>query len=134
MDLSTKWIAIRLWGDSLEPENITRILGVEPESSHRKGDFKILPDGKRTKPKEQGSWSLIRTFDQCPESTVINMLNLLHVCDIKELPLVEQGLVDIYYGITNENSELERACEFHLSPLLMQRLSSLSLGLRVTVA
>lgn len=41
-------ISVRLYiqGDDLRPDDITRLLGVQPTRSHARGDARTLPDGR----------------------------------------------------------------------------------------
>lgn len=57
--------ALRINGDGLVPDEISRIIGSEPSHSHRKGDRFVGPDGS-TYQRKSGQWSLEAT-DRSPE-------------------------------------------------------------------
>jgi hypothetical protein len=48
-------VSLRVFGDSLEPEEVSALLGREPTRCHRKGD-KIDPNGRSVEP--TGAWIL----------------------------------------------------------------------------
>lgn len=56
-------VALRVWGDSLDPAAITSLLGVAPSRSWRRGDVLKLVSGNETAPKKTGLWSLSTDAD-----------------------------------------------------------------------
>lgn len=58
-------VALRLFGDDLDPEELTRILGVEPSSAHRKGDVIRSSVSGAAGVRKSGLW-LLRASDRIP--------------------------------------------------------------------
>ena len=50
-------VALRVFGDDLDPAEVTRLLGAEPTAFGRKGDVRALPSG-RDVVSRTGSWRL----------------------------------------------------------------------------
>jgi hypothetical protein len=54
--------ALRFRGDDLNPDELTKVLGVDPSSAHRKGDARSsLATGKSYAPQKTGLWLLSAT-------------------------------------------------------------------------
>ncbi|MEW6251096.1 MAG: DUF4279 domain-containing protein [Planctomycetota bacterium] len=53
--------SFRLMGGSLDPQAVTRMLGIEPSNAHRRGD---PGRGRRSPPYREGLWSLRAPLDQ----------------------------------------------------------------------
>ena len=69
-------VTLALYGEELEPEEVSRALGVEPTHAHRRGDT----SGSRSSPYSSGAWLLKeRGRDAEPAEAVINRL-------LKQLP------------------------------------------------
>ena len=49
---------LRFSGDTLDPDEITKMLGTQPTKGFRKGDPWSDPKGRPLRPKRTGSWSL----------------------------------------------------------------------------
>jgi hypothetical protein len=58
-------VALRVHGDDLIPDEITRLLGAEPTSSHAKGDRNVGGDGREYAPWRSGIW-VVSTGHQSP--------------------------------------------------------------------
>lgn len=59
------FVALRLFGDDLDPDELTRILGVEPSSAHRKGDVIKSSVSGATGVRKSGLW-LLRAAERTP--------------------------------------------------------------------
>lgn len=57
--------ALRIHGDDVVPDEITRLLGTEPTKSHAKGDRNIGKAGREYAPWKSGIW-LVSTEHQSP--------------------------------------------------------------------
>jgi len=55
--------ALRIFGDSLEPQEVTAVLGREPTRSFRKGDRNVGANGKEYAPRRTGMWMLAASED-----------------------------------------------------------------------
>lgn len=59
-------ITLRIMGDTLDPNAITKVLKRMPTTSYRKGDDMRRPDGASLRPARSGRWSLRFTPDALP--------------------------------------------------------------------
>ena len=59
-------ITLRIMGDTLDPDEITKVLKHSPTTSYRKGDDMRRPDGTLLRPARSGRWSLRFTPDSLP--------------------------------------------------------------------
>ena len=66
-------VSLGIYGDDLDPEEITRILGLSPTSSHRRGD-RMRPDGA---PFQTGAWGYQVASDDAPEAADLVLGRLL---------------------------------------------------------
>ena len=60
-------VALRISGDDLDPEEITRLLGPSPKTSKRKGDKTVSPKSGREWVAKTGLW-MLEAEDREPES------------------------------------------------------------------
>ena len=60
-------VSLRFFGDSLDPQELTRLLGCQPSSSRRKGD--VIPDERYHRVASTGNWLL---NGELPKKTEIN--------------------------------------------------------------
>lgn len=51
-------VSYRLSGDDLDPDSITALIGVEPNTAYRKGELRAFPDGSFGAPHRFGMWSV----------------------------------------------------------------------------
>lgn len=68
-------VTLALYGDDLEPQEVTELLGVEPTSAHRRGDVR----GRGVRPYPKGAWflELVGTPPQGPEELLGELLERL---------------------------------------------------------
>ena len=64
--LRSSSVALRISGDNLSPDEITRLLGASPSYSRTKGERLVAPHTGRVRIAKFGSWHL-RAVDQEPE-------------------------------------------------------------------
>jgi hypothetical protein len=115
-------ITLRIRGDELDPEEITRFLGCRPDLAHRKGDPILRPDGTVARVARTGAWHLEFAPEQTDEWDCGEAMLLL----LQRLPadvgvwrwLTERFAVDLYVSLTM------RSCSkgFSLTPEAMSYL------------
>lgn len=59
-------ITLRIMGDTLDPDEVTRVLKHSPTISYRKGDDILRSDGTFMRPARSGRWSLKVTPESVP--------------------------------------------------------------------
>ena len=104
-------IALRIYGETLNPENITRDLMIEPDTQHKKGDVFTVRSKRGKKIGDvhykNGMWG--RNFE-IQEKDFINSLekiyNPLKVYKEKFLKYKEKGYkIDLFCGIWYEKED-----------------------------
>ena len=68
-------LSIRLFGDDLDPDEISRLLGAAPSESYRKGDLRETPMGGKII-KKTGSWTL-RAEERSPGDLSAQIVEVL---------------------------------------------------------
>lgn len=76
---STTIITLRIFGDSLVPDEVTALLGVEPTHAHAKGDRHLGKDCREFVKRRVGMWQLVRAEESADtfESRVLALLDRL---------------------------------------------------------
>ena len=59
-------ITLRFMGDTLDPDEVTKVLKHSPTTSYRKGDDMLRPDGTFIRAARSGRWSLKFTPESLP--------------------------------------------------------------------
>ena len=59
-------ITLRIMGDTLDPDEVTKVLKCSPTTSYRKGDERLRPDGTFIRPARSGRWSIKFTPESLP--------------------------------------------------------------------
>jgi hypothetical protein len=112
-------VHLRVFGDDLDPGEITRLLNCKPTSSRRKGD--VIPDKRYHRVASKGSWLLDGQLDRSIdlEQQVKSLLSM--VTDEISIwhDLANRFQLDISCGLFLDN--MNRG--FELSPELMKYLS-----------
>jgi hypothetical protein len=68
-------ITLRIFGDSLVPDEVTALMGVEPTRAHAKGDRHMGKDGREYAKRRIGMWQLrAAETSESFESRVLNLL------------------------------------------------------------
>jgi hypothetical protein len=71
-------VTLRIFGDSLVPDEVTALIGVEPTRAHAKGDRHIGKDGREYAKRRIGMWQLrAPKGSESFESRVVDLLSLL---------------------------------------------------------
>ncbi|MEX8502909.1 MAG: DUF4279 domain-containing protein [Leptothrix ochracea] len=111
---------LRIFGDELDPDEVSALLGGQPTSKFRKGDVRRLQDGREFV-RRSGSWQLEAT-DRAPEGLNDQILEILSKLTI-ELSvwkrLNAEFQVDLFVGLfmeeTNEGLSLSPECAGELA-------------------
>lgn len=87
---------LRIYGDDLDPDEVTRVLGREPTLAHRKGDFRRSKTVWHT-----GGWSL-EARDREPEdlnAQIFELFDLLTSHPEVWLSLKQRFKMDLFVGL-----------------------------------
>lgn len=111
-ELNHSLACLRIWGETLVPDEITRLLGAQPTESRLKGDVKYRSrEGRETIAKE-GAWFL-RADDRAPadvDGQVAEILGKLTEDLATWISVSQRFGVDLYCGWfmkdTNEDIEI----------------------------
>ena len=109
-------VSLRIFGEDLDPTEITNLLGCKPSSARRKGE--IIPDKRYHRVAKIGSWHL--EGDASSSTTLEEQIRELLNKVTAELAvwknLASRFKVDIFCGVFFKNFN----CKFELSPELMK--------------
>ncbi|WP_131177821.1 hypothetical protein [Phytopseudomonas dryadis] len=127
-------LSLRLWGEKINHELITNTLGLKPSHFYERGYVKKLSSGKTTTPKDLGIWVYERNIESAFEHELDSLLCSLAGKSLKSIEGVQIAILDIYLGLSDENSSLSDSyeCRIHNSSLL--RLGDLGVDVRITVS
>ena len=92
-------VSLYLHGDDLNPDDISKILGVAPSGAHRKGDKRTSSaTGREYALCKSGLWSLVLNRD---DAELVNVVDeLLTYFEKVDLPLASlPGVQDAYFDI-----------------------------------
>ena len=112
-------VALRLFGDSLDPDEVTTLLQCTPSTARKKGD--VIPDKRYHRVASTGSWLL----DGDPESggdierQIADLLNRMTTDLDIWVSLTERFKVDIFCGLFLDDCNRG----FDLSPDIIRALS-----------
>jgi hypothetical protein len=110
-------VSLRILGDALEPDEITKLLGYAPTKAYRKGE----PNERNQLPAWTGIWNLsIKSNDEL-ETVVEALLEKLPTDLVIWRELAAHYRIDIFCGIWFEAARLNGG--FGLSPTLMMALA-----------
>jgi hypothetical protein len=129
-------VGLYLHGENLDPEEISKILGVFPSRVHRKGDKNISPKtGREYVPWKQGLWKLVLNRNHAEVTNVMTeLLTALGKVDLTltSLPGVQNAYFDVFIsGMTNRNLE-GRTCEFELEGQQLAALARFGVPIQFT--
>lgn len=126
--LASVFATLRLYHDSLAPDEITQLLGITPTDSHRRGEV----HGPRAQAWKQTHWSLTSQDQPIPrdlEPHIAWVLDKVEPVRTQLMMLIESGVeADMFcflscYGMGGPS----------LSPQLMGRLAALQLPLGLDI-
>lgn len=99
-------ITLRIQHDELDPEEVTRLMGFEPDRSNRKGDPRSNPDYA---PFRTGNWAYKPTHDESlPFAEQLGMVCDMVVQSRAQLDqLKRRGFyIDVFVGIFGDDSNV----------------------------
>jgi hypothetical protein len=123
--------ALRVLGDSLDPEDVTALLGIAPSRAHRRGD--LLRHGTREVPARTGSWVYSRGFEHTEEWNLDSAITAL-LADLPDDPAIWDRLTNeyradvfcgLFMGAQNQQAELR--------PATLARLTERQLSLALDI-
>ena len=88
-------VCLAVYGEDLEPDEVTKALGREPSSSHRRGDK--MKSGKTTWRK--GAWLLSVRGEADPEALTLRLLDGLSGDEQVWAGLAARYVVQLRYGL-----------------------------------
>jgi hypothetical protein len=112
-------VTLRLFGDALVPEEVTRLLSTEPTKARRKGD--VIPDKRYHRVAATGTWQLEGGLPEGTEleEQIAALLSAV-TADLQAWQQLGREFdVDIFCGVFLDDSNRG----FVLSPRVMQMLS-----------
>ena len=131
-------VALYLWGDKLDPQRITEILGVAPSDSRAKGQTSILSTNTVVTAKI-GFWCFstheagLKSFELAEHIEFLRSQFGASWTKIVSLPDVQDACVDIFIAIGEEEQE-DTTCYFEMSPKNVSDLQQVGLRVQVTVS
>lgn len=104
--ISSSQASLRIIGDSLNPQEISDLLGCEGSTMYFKGDVRVIKKTGRKVERKSGHWSLVAT--ECePENIdgqVTEILNKLNDDPVVWEKLASKYSIDLFCGIFMELS------------------------------
>jgi len=118
----------RVMGESLDPDHISKELGITPTYSHRKGDTHISPAGRRFSNRSEGIWIFEPTAEShC--SVEVQLHSLADALKDKRQSLdnfrVEGLRMDFLVGITGMSEPIA----FSIDERLLSKIAGLGIPL-----
>lgn len=123
--------SFRLMGVGLEPDVVTQLMGVEPESAHRKGEARQGRARGRLAPFREGLWSYsAKSEGRSLEEQLDEIIQLIRPRSERIKELVAQGMrADVFVGIFSDDAN----AAFTIEPLTLERLADLELRLELDI-
>jgi len=123
--------SLRIFGDDLDPDEISALLGASPTSSAKKGEDRVNRDGIKRGVERTGRW-LLEAVPRQPEdldSQIVELLSPLTGDIAVWRSLVTRFKADIFCGFFMEESN--EGLELRPETLEMMGARGLSLGLDI---
>lgn len=127
-------LSLRLWGEEINHELITNTLGLKPSHCYERGYVKILSSGKKTIPKELGIWVYEKNIETTLEHELDSLLLSLADRKLKSIEGIQIAILDIYLGLSDEDSSLTDSYECRIDNASLLRLGNLGIDVRITVS
>jgi hypothetical protein len=127
--LSKTAASLRIFGDDLDPEEVTRLLGKKPGRAQRKGEIVRLGSGEHVS--RTGAWSL-KADDRTPGDLDLQISELLAgtTDDLAAWrDLAERYRVDAFCGFFMKDANEG----ISISPLTLQRLGERGIALGLDI-
>lgn len=119
-------------GHDLEPEEVSRLLGMEPTASHRRGDDRVGRPGERYSEYSEGLWAWRPGVSES-EPLAVHLLAVVDVLEPKTATLQrlrKMGLrMDVFIGLFGPDTNFG----FALSRELLGRVGRLGIDLEFDV-
>ena len=108
-DIAHTTVCLRIFGDPLDPDEITRLLGIEPTRFARKGDIRATASGRKVVAR-CGSWRLDAGAPGSLDAQIDALLAKLPVDEAVWRELSDRYECDVFCGLFmhdfNEGTEL----------------------------
>ncbi|SEA75030.1 protein of unknown function [Nitrosospira multiformis] len=127
-------VTLYLRGDDLDPEVVTKKLGIRPSRFQRKGEKKVTST-KHEYLAKMGTWGLIADSESCLLADHITALASNIVADgdvLIKLPGVQEAYIDIFIAPTAGQDGGTR--ELELSKENLTQLARMGLPVRLTIS
>lgn len=125
-------VSLRLFGEDLDPDEISRLLGCEPSVGYVKGEETILSNmSNRKRIARTGSWQLKSDTDRNVEleEQIDRLLSRVTAEPLIWASLIERYDVDLFCGLFLEDENRE----FALSAAVLQEVAERKLSIRFDV-
>lgn len=110
-------LALCIYGEALQPADLSKVLGCEATRSHIKGDV----SGSLGRPYSKGAWLLeLRKYEPIDLDSMFEEL----FKNLPEEPSFWQSLAHRYELRIHLAVHTERGCGFHISPKTMQLVAA----------
>lgn len=126
-------VALYVRGDALDPELVTKHLGVEPTKAQKKGQEFIASSGREFAAKN-GLWSLVSKSESTSlDRHLAELLSGLGGCKgIDSIPGVEDAYIDVFVALVSDKDG-EAKCALSVDPATLDGLAMLGLPLRISM-
>lgn len=127
-------ISVYFHGDNLDPENLTKFLGVDPDARWKAGEERLLASGSTARART-GMWTLsVPLMDENVSEAVAKLIGTLgnNFLDVLSLPEIESAYVDIFMCV--DRSRLDAGHTFKLLNSDVSSISKAGLDIQVTVS
>lgn len=126
-------VALYVLGEALDPELVTRYLGVEPTKTQKKGQEFITSSGREFAAKN-GLWSLVIQSESASLDRHLTALlsGLGGRKGIDSIQGVEEAYVDVFVALASDKDG-EAKCALSVEPVTLDGLAKLGLPLRISM-
>jgi len=123
-------VALRVYGPTLDPEDVTRTLGTHATELHKAGDERSGANGRVYSPFRGGLWSLESGLrETAPLSEhVDNILDRIDSARLREL-VTDGTRVDLFVGVFAD----EEPCNVQIKPETCERIGALGIPLDISI-
>jgi Domain of unknown function (DUF4279) len=119
-------VALCIYGEALDPVELTRLLGVSPTHEHKNGDRKTL----RSPPWNKGAWIYeIRRFDPIDPNRMFEEL----LAGLPQDEHIWQQLASRFELRVDFAVHTDVGCTFVLSPLTVRRVAAIHAAFQIYI-
>jgi hypothetical protein len=123
-------ITLRICGDNLIPSTITKIMGIEPNLSHKKNETIYDKDGNIVRRARTGQWHLEYKKSMTDEwdcnYAIIDFMKTIKISDLEWKKITKEYMVDLFVCLYMKEN---RNKGFQLEPELMCSLGEKGISL-----